>query len=911
MSSLNDPRHVGAKKGRGFMTVSLMAARQVGLIGLALLGMCLFATQAQASFGVVPGSYSVTQSSLQAGGHPDLVVAFAFNLQGTPPDELPDENAKTIEVRLPAGVVGNPQAVAACSAAFLSTSGFCPDATQVGVLTYTLGGIPFTPTFVGVHTPVYNMVPEGDHPAELAFVNYVGGLVKVPILTNVGPAADYRVTSTVPQISTNLKVFEASLALWGNPSDPSHDGERGVTIGGGCLGLFGPSGNLCPSGLPAKAFLSNPTQCDVPGTTDFTAESWQHPGAFLPELVSAPTVMTGCDALRFEPTITSQPTSRMPGVPAGYSVALRIPQNDDSGDLATPHLKKAVVTMPEGVRISPSAADGLQGCSDEQIGLTSNSDVSCPEGSKIGSVVVKTPLLADPLEGSVYQGTQTSSQLVRLFIVVKGPGVIVKLPGSVDLNPGSGRITATFDNSPQLPFESFELRFKGGPRAPLSNPRTCGTKTTEATLTSYAGNVVHTTDSFEVTRDGNGAPCPPAGFAPTFEAGTLNPVAGKSTSLVVHFARTDDDAELSSLDMSSPGGLVGRIASVDLCGELQAAAGTCGDASRVGTVTTGAGAGPQPFFLGGRVYLTGPYKGQPFGLSIVVPAKAGPLDLGNVIVRASIEVRNDGSLRVISDPLPQILQGIPLQVRDVRVAIDRENFIVNPTNCTPTEIKGRISSAEGQVTDVSSRFQVGECGALPFKPRISLRLGRKGHTRQGNSTPLTAVVRQSPGQAGIKSTKVLLPLAVNALLPVVEKACTMAEFQAKDCEKARAGSAVAVTPLLRDPLKGSAYFVKTAKKGTLPNLIVALRGQVDIDLVGKITIPDSGQLATNFAAVPDVPIKSFKLSLVDGKQGPIGVAENLCKPKSRAQKAKVTFRGQNGKVVKRSQRMTILGCPKK
>jgi hypothetical protein len=620
--------------------------------------------------------------------------------------------------------------------------------------------------------------------------------------------------------------------------------------------------------------------------------------------------MTGCGRLVFEPAISFQPYSRQVDSPSGYEVHVHVPQTQEADEVATPHLRKVVVRLPEGVTVSPSAADGLKGCSDEEIAIHSAAEPMCPGASKIGTVTVDTGILPGPLEGSVYQGTQVPGHLLRIFIIAKGFGVLIKQLGSVDLDQKTGQITTTVDNAPQQPFKDFVLRFKGGSRAPLSNPRTCGKKTTTATLTSWAGQVVTTSDSFVISRDGNGAPCNPHGFSPTFEAGTVNPVAGKSSPFTLTFARGDDDQELKNLTVTPPRGLLANVANVPLCGAVQAAAGTCGVASRIGTVTTGAGPGPQPFFLQGRVYLTGPYKGQPFGLSIVVPAKAGPLDLGNVIVRAAIQVRNDGSLRVVSDPLPSILQGIPLQVRSVNVTVDRKGFMLNPTNCNPMSVKGVIGSLEGAVAHVSSRFQVGDCNALPFKPKMTISVGGKGHTGLHDSTPLTATLTQTHGQAGIRVANVTLPDVLNARLDVVNNACALADFQSGHCEDARAGGAVAVTPLLKHPLRGGVYFVKdpTKPSGALPNLMVALRGQVNIDLKGKIAIPHGSLLATKFDAIPDVPITKFVLRLVAGSHGPVGVAEDLCSKAGRRARVGIGLRGQNGALVHSHEHLVIAGC---
>jgi hypothetical protein len=376
----------------------------------------------------------------------------------------------------------------------------------------------------------------------------------------------------------------------------------------------------------------------------------------------------------------------------------------------------------------------------------------------------------------------------------------------------------------------------------------------------------------------------------------------------VRFSRDDEDQQLAGLSLDMPQGMLGRIADVSLCGETDASNGNCPDASKIGSVTVGAGAGANPFFItNGRAYLTGPYKGGPFGLAVVVPAIAGPFDLGTVVVRQALFVdKHTSQVRVVSDPLPTELQGIELDVRDVRVAVDRPGFWLNPTSCAEKAIKGTITSTEGTTANVSSRFQAYDCARLDLRPKMTLTVGSSGRTGRNTSTPFTATLTQAPGQSNLRSVKVVLPTTINARLDVVNRACTRAQYEAGNCNKARAGTAIAVTPLLRDPLKGNAYFVRNGHP--IPDLFVALRGQVDFDLIGRVTIPGSKRLGTTFDMVPDVPIKSFSLRLVAGRQGPVGTTANLCSARARRAKAEIDFQGQNGKTVFVNQHLKVVGC---
>ena len=854
----------------------------------------------------------------QAGASPDSAVTqFGFNRLAN--NVNPDENVRNIVVDLPPGLVGNPQAVPTCTRLQFNGVGFgdtpCPAQTQVGYAVVTVKGT--TPATTVQTTPVYNLAPREGDVAEFGF-RVVTTSIHV-VAEVVGSGADAHIRARLVNVPQALPVVNTRLVLWGVPADPSHNADRKRRCGGTEAVPFQTcSGGGQVSGIAPRPFWRNPTLCGPPVTTYLTVDSWQHPGVWNPATGGQPygavtsSGPTGCDKLQFEPTIVVRPDTLKAGAPTGLTVDINVPQNDEPTGLATPHLKKAVVRLPEGMVVSPSSADGLGACSDAQIDVANTTPVTCPESANLGTVRIDTPVLGRPLTGNIYLGTQTPSQLLRLFLVVEGQGVRLKLPGKVDPDPVTGQLTAVFDNNPQLPFTNLSLHFKGGPRAAVSNPSTCGVKTATTEMTAWSGQTATPSSSFTISGDGNGGACAPQGFTPGFTAGSTNAVGGASSTFNLTFSRDDDDQALRDIAVSMPAGLLAKIASVQaLCDEGSAAAGTCSEASRIGSTTTGAGPGTQPFFLPGRVYLGGPYKGAPFNLSIVVPAVAGPFNLGTVVVRAAIFVdRNTTALRIVSDPLPSILMGIPLQIRTVGVSIDRPDFMVNPTSCAAKNISAVVSSVLGTSAGVNSRFQVGSCAALPFKPKMKLRVGVRGRTRAGITTPFEATLTMPAGNANNRSVQVTLPKTLNARLDVVNKrrACTIEQFRADRCPMV-VGTGTAVTPLLRDPLTGPAYFVYNPDR-RLPDLVVRLKGQVDVDLVGKVTITRDLRLQTTFDTVPDVPISKFALRLVAGRNGPIGVVRSLCLKATRADPSKLEFRGQNGKLVKVNQRLSVAGCGK-
>jgi uncharacterized repeat protein (TIGR01451 family) len=875
----------------------------------------------------------------RAGGHPDHVtMSIDFN---TSTDPSPAEGRlrtveapKDIVIDLPPGFVGNPTAADRCTLPeleFVDISDTplpaCPPTSQIGTVLLRHSGATDPTAFATTEfgpMAVYNMVPPPDVAARFGFLA-ARELVLIDARLRAG--GEYGITARVSNVSEAVAFVGDTLTLWGVPSDPSHDNERA------CPAQAAPAegGPTCPSGAASKPFFRNPTSCTAEGLpTTLHIDSWEHPGVFqtvtslshllpgypfAPQDWGAPVGIDGCESVPFRPDFLAQPpTDTTAGAPASMSFDVDLPQPDDVSSIAESDLRATTVTLPEGVRVNPSSADGLQGCSPDQIALRSDSDPTCPDGSKIGMVEIDTPLLDVPVKGAVYLATPFDNpfgSLVAIYLVASAPGVTLKLPGQVSLNPDTGQITTTFDNTPQLPFARLHVEFKTGPRSPLAMPRTCGLYTTHAMFVGWNGKTVERDSTFALNENAKGQPCPPQ-FSPGFSAGTKSNSAGKSSSLLMRFTRDDEDQELSGLTVRMARGLTARIARVDLCSDAQARAKACPASSLIGNVTVGAGAGSNPFFIqNGRAYLTGPYKGAPFGASIVVPAVAGPFDLGLVTVRAAVFVdKRDATVKIVSDSLPTILQGIPLDVRDVRVSIDKPGFWLNPTSCAEKRIEARLRSTEGASANVSDRFQAADCASLGFKPRMTLRVGGRGHTRRGQTSALATTLRMPQrNQANLRFVRVTLPKTINARLNTINDACTRQEFESDitKCAHATAGSAVAVTPLLRDPLKGTVYFVRNGHP--IPDLFVALRGQVDFDLIGRITIPGGKRLRTTFATAPDVPIRSFTLRLLGGpRTASIGAAANLCSARSRRAKAAVDYIGQNGKVRQVDQSLKVAGC---
>jgi hypothetical protein len=875
--------------------------------------------------GFAPGSVVSAVSTHQAGAHPDVTGAFALN---TDESFKAVANPKDIAFDLPPGLVGTTVGMPACTMAHVAEYFLnfghppsCPSDTIVGVATFVISSVPGqAATEV---SPIFNIVPSPGEPAAFAFS---ATLFSIRIDTSVRSGGDYGVRVTVPDLTESAVIISSSLTFWGVPADYQAPGPivaSNITSAPVALGA--------PSTASTRvAFLTNPQQCSESLTSGVSTDTWPEAGVFPPQPSVSTGSLSGCGRLSFGSSLSMLPDTLQAGAPAGYSLDLRVPQNTEPDGLATPDVKNVTMALPVGTVISPSSANGLAACSDAQFGLHSGVPGECPRESQVGTVEIKTPALATPLTGEVFLGAPLCNpctpgdaqdgRMVRLFLQVVGEGddgIVVKFEGTGSINQQTGQITTSFLDNPQLPFSELKVTLGGGPRATLANPSVCGVATTSADLTPWSSPFTPDstpTSSFEVTG------CPGAQFNPSFTAGSTNNQAGSYSPFTVSFGRTDSDQDLAGLQMKLPPGLLGTVASVPLCHEPQAAQGTCGAESLLGHVLVQTGPGAEPFLVtGGQVFLTEGYKGAPYGLSIVVPAKAGPYTLsgttgsGNVVVRAAINVDpTTSALTITSDPLPRILDGIPLALKVVNVTIDRPGFTFNPTNCNKLGIQGTLTSTQGASASESTPFQVTNCAALGFKPTFTV--STSGKTSRANGASLDAKVTYPTNaqgtQANIAQVKVDLPKQLPSRLTTLQKACAAAVFAANpaDCPAASViGTVRASTPVLPAMLTGPVYFVSHGGEA-FPDLVVVLQGSgVRVDLTASTFISKAGITSSTFKQVPDVPIHSFELYLPEGRNSALAANGNLCKSKL---VMPTLFVAQNGTEIHQSTKIAVTGCPK-
>ncbi|HEY2632377.1 MAG TPA: hypothetical protein VGI26_08370 [Solirubrobacteraceae bacterium] len=895
-------------------------------------------TEAEPSFGFLSGlegfGASATEpdgtAATQAGAHPyDVTVSTGFPTSAKDGTLVAVGHLRDIKVDLPSGLVVNPTATPVrCTETQLESdlearegSG-CPLASQIGVIGLTAVVSKTTTQDV----PLYNMVPPAGKPAEFGFDAADIGLY-VHLMGGVDVGSGYALAATANDIDAKLVITGVQATLWGNPTDPSHDHQRGECA-------THPFRSTCPASIQRSSIplLSLPSSCGSSLGVSASADSWEQPGEFkmasaqLGDLSGNPTSIGGCSKLDFTPSITVSPDTSVADSPSGLHVDLKVPQSESMNTLASANLKKAVVTLPAGMSVSPSAASGLVGCSEAQIALHSSSPAGCPDASKVGSVEVTTPLLGDVLKGGLFiaqqgdrpgNGSNPFGSLLAIYVTAEADGAVVKLAGKVQADPVTGQLTTTFDENPQLPFSDFKLDFFGGQRGALATPEACGTYSTQSALSPWSGTpAVQLSDSFAVSSG-----CV-NGFSPSFVAGIQNPQAGSYSPFVLSFSRSDTDQEMSGLSVKLPEGVLAKLAGVPLCSDaaLAAAVGesgaseqaqpSCPAGSQVGSVTAVAGPGPAPFSTNGKVYLTGPYKGAPYGFAVIVPAVAGPYDLGSVVVRQGLYVDpSTAQVTAVSDPFPTILDGIPLRLRRIDVTVDKPQFVINPTSCEPMQVTGTLTSTGGVTVPVASRFQTGGCSSLAFKPVFSASTESKA-APSGTGASLTVRLAYPSGQANIHNVEVQLPRLMPSRLTTLQKACREQVFAENpaDCPiESNVGSATANTPLLAKPLQGPAYLVSHGG-AAFPDLEVVLQGEgITLILDGKTEIKN-GITYSRFQTTPDAPVNSFTLNLPKSTHSALGVprGHNLCMEPLTMPTRIVA---QNGAETKQNTRIEVTGCP--
>lgn len=865
--------------------------RLIALLAAACAALTVIAPTAGAEefdqYGIAGVSASL--STTLAGAHPDFTTSIDVKTDPTsspnPVSGLrtPYARTKDLNLSLPPGLLGNLNAVQTCTTAQFVTADVsegCPFGSQVGIAVVRVQESTKT-------VAVYSLEPSGsEEVARLGFyVLTVPAFVAVRVRSQ--SQDDYGVNADASGIFSGVHFVGSTVTIWGVPALASHDRQRLTRQESSQNKTESPPR---PFGRAPVPFLTNPTTCGRQLEVGFEVDSYQEPGVWHKASVPIGEI-TGCADVDFEPGFSLTPSNREAAAPSGADADLVFPQNESVNGRATSQLRDTEIRLPEGVAISPGAADGLGACSEAQVGFGKIESAHCPENSKVATAEIDSPSLSRPIQGAVYQRTPEPGHLTRAWLVADELGIHVKLPGEFQLDQKTGQITSLFLETPQVPVREFKLHFKGGSRGVLATPVKCGTYQTQYRLTPWSGNADARGQS-PMTFDQH---CNTGGFSPRLTAGTVNPTAGAFSTLVTDLTMESGEQNLARLNLSMPPGVLAKLAGVDVCSNANAATGACPADSQIGTTTVATGPGSSPLWIPqpGKdptaVYLAGPYKGGPYSLVVKTPAQAGPFDLGTVVVRAAIKVDPETThVSVTSDPLPQILEGIPISYRRLHVTINRPNFTLNPTSCAQMAVKGTATSILGGTASLSSRFQAASCASLGFKPKLALKL--KGGTKRGSHPALRATLTMPRGGANIARTVVALPHSEFLDQAHIRTVCTRVQFAANNCPTAAIyGHARAVSPLLDQPLDGPVYL--RSSSNSLPDLVADLHGQINVVLAGQIDSKNGG-IRTTFAAVPDAPVSRFVLSMQGGKKGLLVNSTNLCTRRSRAS---ARFGAQNGK----------------
>jgi hypothetical protein len=815
-------------------------------------------------------------SDLQAGAHAETVTSFKIK---TDSSGSPFAATRDLEVRLPPGLVGNVGKFPLCTMLQFENQG-CPIDSQIGIVDVTAFGL-------GTFTePLYNMAPGPDVVARLGFyAQLYPNIVNVRVRSE----SDYGVTASAEGVLSAFPLVEATTTIWAVPADPSHNSQR-ITPQEALNGEPPPGGGRS-SGLIPSPFMANPTRCGAPLDVGFTATSYQLPEAPSSALATLGS-LSGCGRLGFAPRVEVTPTTHQAAAPSGLGVRVELPQNESITGYATSHVRHAKLALPEGMTLAAGAAAGQQACSDSEAGYKSRRAAACPDASKLGAAEIDVPALSRPLHGGLYLRTPEPGNLFRVWLIADDLGLHLTLPGELHVDKTTGKVESAFLEMPQAPLRNARIDVFGGPRGPLATPAACGSYLAQWEFTPWSGSAAAGGVSPLSVNEG----CDAGGFSPKLSAGSANPNAGAFSRFLTTLIRGSTEQNIASLDVTLPRGLLAKVAGVPLCGDAAAAIGNCPAASRVGSAQIATGPGPSPLWLPqpGKdsidVYLAGHYRSAPYSLVVDAPAQAGPFDLGTVVSREAIEIDpRTAQATISSDPLPQILEGVPITYRTIHVNVDRPRFALNPTSCEEQEVKAKVTSTQRAVARPSSRFQVAACADLPFRPRLSLKL--VGEATRGAFPSLVATLKARSGDANIARSVVSLPESEFLEQGHIRTVCTRVQFARDSCPRGSVyGRAKAWSPLLEAPLQGPVYL--RSSKHLLPDLVLALRGKFEIDVVGRIDTDARGGLRATFASVPDAPISKAVVSMQGGRKGLLVNSRNLCRTQSRAE---VSFVAHNKK----------------
>jgi hypothetical protein len=842
--------------------------------------------------------FETTMSNSKAGAHPDLRTHFKFGASGDP------EVAKSIAFDAPRGLFGNPRVLTQCTALDFAQQQ-CPPNAQVGYAVIHAAYEADPNKLLGL-TPIYTLEPGPDEAARFAIIVPI---LKIPVAipVTVRSAGDYGLRFTVSGITQEVPLSEADLTFWGFPADNDFStghvfqrfikGKPGNPAGcpeesdPGCALNYNIAngGFFAEASVPNLPFTGNPSVCGQSTATELDVETYQRPGQQIHAEASYPEI-TDCDRQAFQPVAQAQLTTGEADAPSGMGLQFTVPQAQSKA--ASPSsLRSSILTLPEGLTINPDAADGQTVCPDSDAEFGVEAPSHCPDSSKVGTVTLKSGSLAGDLNGSIYLGEPKPGNQYRLFIIAEGQGIRAKLVGKLLPDPTTGRVTATFEELPQLPLERFEMRIFASDRGVFATPTQCSVYPVQSDLFPWNPTIADQRGQFYVglTSGPNGKGCP-AGqrpFEPRLNAGTSNSRAGSFSSFTLDLNREDGDQYLKDLGFTMPPGLTGSLRGIGYCpesgiasasaklGRAEQAMPSCPPQSEIGTTNVAAGPGSHPFHATGKMYMAGPFKGAPLSLVAITPALAGPYDYGTVVVRVAVSVNPlDAQVSAISDTVPSIIGGIPLRMRSISVNLTRPNFVLNPTNCSPMNVGSKGIGEESTTTEFSSYFQAVNCSTLPFQPKMSLKYLSGGRSRAKNPA-LEFALRTRPGDANIKTLSVTLSKAFSIDQRHLGNICSEAELAATKCQgRQPIGRAVTRTPLLDQPLSGPVYAVSGS--GGLPRLAFILDGQVSLVPRAQSSSVNDGALKTTVPVVPDAPIGDFRLTLLGGKQGYLVNTRSLC-----------------------------------